>query len=644
MADDLLTGVLGGEDEQPETEAPQALAGAEAFAAALAAKLSSSDPEVARDTSAFLKEQTRLLETQRRHLEDEHASRLTQLRLTVAAAKRKRYADHVRNWVYTGIALIVLGVLLAAARMTFEAISDHGLVVDDFTVPADFAARGLTGQALAESLASRVAAIASFASNRSIAQSGEVHAAESSVLKVQIPETGVSIDELERFLHRWLGHETVVNGELREEASGSISLELHIAGADPIVVSGSGADLNHLMQTAAERAYSIFDPGNYALYLGVTGRLAEAHDANVRLLHLPAMSSRERGDAYSEVGVGDSDLHRGLSEELLATDIDPHFAPGWYFAAEMSAALGHEEAAVDFLRKALGTRRRDQPASVQEGYPARIAAARARIDRAFGDFAALRVDIEAADRGRNTPFVDLYAEHAQIAALLHDEAGARQDLALALVARTAESEPGSPAAADSAIDEARWDVSSGAGDWAQALDAAKSLVAEGEAAKSANPGFDRYAYQLETQDDPSLAYAEAKTGDTTSATALISQTPTDCYLCVRTRAKIAAVAGDAASADRWFAEAVRQAPDLPGAYFEWGQALLARGDLAGAARELSLAHGKGPHFADALKAWGDVLVKQGDLRQALAKYDEALKYAPSWTALKQARDAASQRG
>jgi tetratricopeptide (TPR) repeat protein len=102
---------------------------------------------------------------------------------------------------------------------------------------------------------------------------------------------------------------------------------------------------------------------------------------------------------------------------------------------------------------------------------------------------------------------------------------------------------------------------------------------------------------------------------------------------------------DTAAADHWFAEAVRQAPDLPMAYYEWGQALLARGDLAGAVRELSLAHAKGPHFADALKVWGDVLAKQGHWSDALAKYDEALTYAPDWVALKQARDAAaSKRG
>lgn len=60
MAEGLLAGVLGGEEGKPEVETSEALPGAEAFAAAVAAKLAGDDPEVARDTSAFLKKQTQL--------------------------------------------------------------------------------------------------------------------------------------------------------------------------------------------------------------------------------------------------------------------------------------------------------------------------------------------------------------------------------------------------------------------------------------------------------------------------------------------------------------------------------------------------------------------------------------------------------
>ena len=72
-------------------------------------------------------------------------------------------------------------------------------------------------------------------------------------------------------------------------------------------------------------------------------------------------------------------------------------------------------------------------------------------------------------------------------------------------------------------------------------------------------------------------------------------------------------------------------------------ALAKHGDLDGAAAKLKDANQKGPHWADPLKAWGDVLAKQAHWREALVKYDQALKYAPDWAALKEARGAAAKQ-
>jgi hypothetical protein len=58
MAEGLVEGALGGEDEKPESEAPESQARAEAFASAVAARLSANDPEVARKTAEFLTDQS----------------------------------------------------------------------------------------------------------------------------------------------------------------------------------------------------------------------------------------------------------------------------------------------------------------------------------------------------------------------------------------------------------------------------------------------------------------------------------------------------------------------------------------------------------------------------------------------------------
>jgi tetratricopeptide (TPR) repeat protein len=72
-------------------------------------------------------------------------------------------------------------------------------------------------------------------------------------------------------------------------------------------------------------------------------------------------------------------------------------------------------------------------------------------------------------------------------------------------------------------------------------------------------------------------------------------------------------------------------------------ALARHGDLVGAEVKLIDANKRGPHWADPLKAWGDVLVKQGNIKGALAKYDEALRYAPNWKQLKEAREALAKQ-
>jgi tetratricopeptide (TPR) repeat protein len=87
--------------------------------------------------------------------------------------------------------------------------------------------------------------------------------------------------------------------------------------------------------------------------------------------------------------------------------------------------------------------------------------------------------------------------------------------------------------------------------------------------------------------------------------------------------------GDWAGAQLWYAKAIKLAPSYPASYYSNGLALARHKDLKGAVEQFRMANLKGPNWADPLKACGDVLVKQGNTKDALAKYDEALKYAPN---------------
>jgi tetratricopeptide (TPR) repeat protein len=110
----------------------------------------------------------------------------------------------------------------------------------------------------------------------------------------------------------------------------------------------------------------------------------------------------------------------------------------------------------------------------------------------------------------------------------------------------------------------------------------------------------------------------------------------DCY---RFRGDLLDLRGDWTGAEEWYQKGVRLAPSLPAGYYSYGLALINHRWLDKAVEQFRLANLSGPHWADPLKAWGDVLAKQGKTEEALAKYDEALKYAPNWKQLKAAREA-----
>jgi tetratricopeptide (TPR) repeat protein len=157
-------------------------------------------------------------------------------------------------------------------------------------------------------------------------------------------------------------------------------------------------------------------------------------------------------------------------------------------------------------------------------------------------------------------------------------------------------------------------------------------------AEIADPRFGLSYQQAELTDYwPLEAQALVELGRTDEAAALIAKTPLDCYDCIRTRGMVAEAQRNAAEAQRWFVEAVRQGPRLPVAYVDWGRLLIRARHFDAATPKLARAAQLSPNWADPLKYWGDVLAAEGKRSDALAKYDAALKLAPDWEELKQAR-------
>jgi len=619
------------ENEEPEGPAADQ-AGSDTSAAAVGVALgrSTRSEAVNAEAAAFLRDQRRFVNLQIENLEEDRVLQHRHLALSHRHLALMHFGDALRIGLQLLAIAFGLAIVFGLGAMVWSAHEDHGLVVEAFSVPPDLAQRGLTGQVVAAQLLDKLSAMQAATNASRPAQSYQNNWGDD--LKVEIPETGVSVGELSRYLRQWLGHQTHVTGEVFRTPTG-LTVTARSGSDAGNSVSGVDADLDQLLQQSAEAIFRRTQPFRFAVYLIQHGRVDEGMAGLAALADGPPSGDRvyaagtlsfilvRRGDTQealrrAEEAVRD-DPKRGISRQLMAYD---------------QFVLGHDEAALAGFESALPLIRDNSDEYTPRGHAIQLALVQAALPRYRGDFRTDAAELDAGWRSDGfNPNDDYGFQAIQALGLDHDASAA--DAAMARVG---------PATLDpAAAPWARLGADVGLGRWSDAVLAGQTLQN-----LPARPDLSPYAVVvpmgLRVQSLASLAYAKAMTGDLAGAQALVATTPLDCYVCVRMRGKIAAAGRDWPTAERWFAEAMRQGPSLPMAYSDWGEMLVTKGDLAGAIDKFELAHQKGPHFADPLKGWGDALTREGKWSDALAKYDEALKYAPAWLELHQARDGAAR--
>jgi tetratricopeptide (TPR) repeat protein len=639
MAEGLIGGILGEADEKPEVEGAEALATAEAFAAAVAARLSAGDSEVARETSAFLKKQAQLLETQNKHLEEEHPARMQYLRGQAREVDIRRFALRLRLALQIFLVLVATVIGIGALLMLRDAITDHGLVVEAFSVPPDMARDGLTGEVVAARFLDKLQAMQAATPSDRPADSYQYN--WGSDIKVEIPETGLDLQAVSKYFRDRFGHSNRITGEVIRTPTG-IAVTARFGAVPPTTFAGAESDFDQLAGKAAEAVYRTSQPYRFTQFLAGQSRNAEAVSVITDLATSGPQSER-----------GWADIEWGWVDITAYGDLDgarKHCLQGLSYAGASTAAAeiclietevwsGHDEKALEYSRPLAIIAQKKLPGTTDEFFEGNRIISVAWLETLTGDIQKSVKDWTLAE---TSPF---WLGTEKLAATLvanayavnHDPDSARA------VARTLDPNIDTSSLELDALNgfypfPTYW-IAAASGDWPAALADARSsdawLAAHASANKLLAPLRGVWIQPLE-------ALAMARSGDVAGAETLAGQTPADCYLCVRVRAQIAAIKHDWPSAERWFAEAARQAPSLPFAFSEWGEMRLAKGDLDGAIAEFEAAHRKTRQFADALKGWGDALARQGQAKAALAKYDEALEYAPNWTALKEVRNAVAK--
>ena len=593
--------------EEPEAATEQTLDQASPAAVALAlGRTSKGGKALDADASAFLRKQTRLIDLQTEHLYEQRELQTSRLRWG-------RFSDRMKAMLQVMTAGVGLAVVAVIAVLAWQAHEDHGLTIAAFSVPPDLAGRGLTGQVVAARVLDRLSELqAETVSSRPASTYAENWGDD---IKVEIPETGVSLGELNQYLRQSLGHETRITGDVVRTASG-LSVTARAGSAPGKTIQGAEGDIDALTSQAAEALYAQTQPYRYAVYLAGHGEPDEALAAYTRLTRSESTEDRrwaytgwsallmQRGDNTGAVAV----LREGQRQGLFLHDTGGDANLG---AAD--DALGHVQAELNDMRAGRARDKSSKLSTIFVGPQARRAQ-EGFIARFLGDARSAAARMGASgDLAREGGGLGPLLANAALAQIVdHDVSGGRRGLD-AINFLGGVSRRDLDMAAAKALD-----------DWAGLV-----ALAEQEQASDQAAGPVRKDH-LERSVWPALAVGYARLGRQAEAESLVARTPLDCDYCVEARATVAAAGRDWAGADRWFAAVDRQAPEIPFWDADWGQTLLARGDIDGAIAKLSQAHQKGPHFADPLELWGEALMRKGDYAGAVAKFKQADKHAPRW--------------
>jgi tetratricopeptide (TPR) repeat protein len=590
----------------------------DAAALSLALNSAANDKTVAAKAAVFLDEQTKLVRLQAADLRKEDALRHWSLRV-------RHVNDLLKLTFGLGAAFVVLIVAIALAALVWNAHEATGLLIQPINTPPDFAARGLDGTVLAHRLLDKLNGLVTEADKWSFRAADTVSGNWGNDSKVEIPETGISVFELSRFLRQSLGRETSMSGELYRTPTG-IALTVRVGAGIGTTFEGREQDVDALLSRAAQSLLAQTQPYRYVYMLYAGGRPASGIVPIARQFAEAASGSEQSWlrTAWEEQ-LEFAGQYREAADVTAATIASAPDNPFGYFdMGPAQWALGHLEQAYDNMKvsqKLLGG------GSARDFEPAAIPFLRANADSFAADLIGAYGDAIAADIAESkTGLFDLNVSGpgalANDYAHNHDPASARATLARAHLASDdilIQPEYVTTTGPDLPNFFVRADID----DWVGARD----TLARTDQAALGRGDIDDVRHTLIW---PWLAYAWAKTGRLGDAEALIAKTPRDCTLCLEMRGRIDEAKGDAVGAAYWFGEAIRDAPALPFSETDWGNMLLRRRDIDGAILKYQNANRKSPHFADPLEMWGEALMLKNRSDLALAKFEEANKYAPNW--------------
>jgi pentatricopeptide repeat protein len=558
---------------------------------------------------------------QKEHLKAEHAARLHFLQGQAREVDIRRLGLRLRVGFQLFLVLIATAIGAGLLVVVYDAFHSRIVIINSFEIAPGLTAPVPNGKIVAAQLLDRLAQLQ--AATRISAQKRGLSNAWTNEISIDVPETGVSLSQLEHVLKARFGHDERIDGDVVRSEYGGLTLTVRGTGILPKSFTDQGGHLDGLVNQAAEYVYGESEPGLFAKYLVDTNRLDEA--ITLAKTHLPLVSQQEQpyllnywGNAILAKAAPDAST-QALSLYREAVRLNPEY---WVGYNNIINALGNNGDVEGAIR--LGERMME----LAGGRPGKAS------EVMYGVYDSWVSNLQAQRAGQLADLVGTGGTSttqsgadglslAQTDVYLHEPDTARLRLQTTVWDEQSSLDAGPAAFAQAVLAEELGAVAAAASAW----DAYVKAYADPVVAAQFRNAICYAALTYE------------KTGQSQKADAALNAVGTftfpDCYAF---RADLLDLRGDWKGAQEWYAKAVKLAPSFPGSYHSWGLALAKHNDLPGAVEQFRLANVKGPTWADPLKAWGDVLVKQGKTKDALAKYDEALMYAPNWKQLKEARE------
>ncbi len=544
----------------------------------------------------------------------------------------KHVAERVQAGLWLLLAAGVLGLIGLASWAAWQAARSNALVVEPFAMPSALAAQGLTGEVAAARTLDEVKRMLDEGASARSAASYENDWGDD--LKIDIPNTGLTLDQGWKLLRRTLGQETRFSGDVVQDDDRA-TIAVRIAGGSARRFSAPAGEIDQLFINAAEFVLSETQPYRFAAYLG---QFPERIPERQAVLQALAASPSPVERSWATLGLGNVERTLGNWAEAerwygKAIADAPDFLIPYNGLASIQWGQGRWEAAMDTWRRSAASHGSLQTYGINvTTLPCITGGFVAKLQR---DRLGLETAIACFD-GPSTDTPSRVREAASLAFLQQARAQMDHDGAAAMAAARMAGDP-------SIRSQVKYPLQAmvnglrqlevaialrdreAVAEQLQILDARERVaVTDGELGASTQ-------LFIQTLNNPAKAEAEMLLGRNDRAAALLAGSPANCLPCTGARAKLAQALGDAAGAAAAHDAAVKLAPSLPHPLVDRGRFRLAQRQWAAAEADFRAAERLSRGWADPQKYLGEALAGQGRRAEAKAAWAEAVRRAPKWT-------------